>query len=69
MRRKKKKKDCRKDCRKACRHMWLALAFIGNVFAHRFFTHLIRPSEEEERNIDTKWKEKRRTRRRGKENK
>ena len=29
----------------------LALACVGNVFAHRLFTHLIRPPEEEEGNI------------------
>ena len=38
---------------------------IGNVFAHRLFTHIIRPPEQEETNIDRKWKEERR--RRGRE--
>ena len=32
----------------------LALACVGNVFAHRLFTHFIRPPEEEERNTGRK---------------
>ena len=45
----------------------VALASIGNVLAHRLFSHLIRPPEEEETNIDRKRKEERRRRGRGQE--
>ena len=35
----------------------VALASIGNVLAHRLFSHLIRPPEGEERNTGRKWNE------------
>ena len=57
---------------KACSHTRRIMSGIGNVFAHRFFTHIVRPPEEEQRKREEKertwkWKEEKKRRITGRE--